>query len=117
MNLQPYTGHKAPGRLRCDDSTPLGKLDYRLRLVGDDLMIDAADMLQVIAKERDAADRRVKELESALIVMTADRDRLGSKVRAMVAATEPQVWAENSRNRNRILEIAMTDTAEPVRQS
>ena len=110
--MQPYAGHKAPGRLRCDDSTPLGKLDYRLRLVGEDLMIDAADMLQVIAKERDAADARVKELEAKLIVTTADRDRLGGKVRAMVAATEPQVWAENSRNRNRILEIAMNDTAE-----
>lgn len=74
-----------------------------------DLLYDMADHMTQLAAERDAADARVKALEAELIVSNANGARLGEKVRLMVAATEPQVWAENSRNRNRILEIAMSD--------
>ena len=72
MNLQPYAGHKAPTHLTYPKNpTEVEKLDYRLRLVGEDLMIDAADMLKVIAKERDAADARVKILEAENIALRA----------------------------------------------
>lgn len=71
--LEPYAGHRAPSRLRYED-TPLGRLDYRLRVaVSDcsDLMVDAADMLKVLAKERDAADARVNILEAENIILRA----------------------------------------------
>lgn len=75
MSTIPYTGHKAPrGRLRCDDSTELGRLDYRLRVAvceGSDLMVDAADMLKVLAKQLAAADNRNKILEAENITLRA----------------------------------------------
>lgn len=113
MNLQPYTGHAAPGRLKRPGPLPLDTLDYKLRAaVVDDggLMVDAAEAIHGLRKQLAAADARVKGLEADLIVSNANGARLGEKVRLMVAATEPQTWAENSRNRNRILEIAMNDT-------
>lgn len=115
MNLAPYTGHRAPRRLARPGPHPLDQLDYRLRAWTEDdsgLMVDAAEAIVDLRKQLAAADARVKGLEADLIVSNANAARLGTKVRLMVAATEPQVWAENSRNRNRILEIAMNDTAE-----
>ena len=117
MNLQPYMGHTYPGRLKRPGPLPLDTLEYRMRAaVIDDggLLVDGAEAIADLRKQLAAADARVKGLEADLIVSNANGARLGEKVRLMVAATEPQVWAENSRNRNRILEIAYGDHKEEV---
>ena len=117
MSTVPYAGHKAPGRLHCNDDTPLGKLDYKLRAAvcdGSDLMVDAADMLQAIAKERDAADKRNKILEAEFTAMRADRDRLHTKLAKVGQMLEPQAWAEGSRNRTQLMEAVYDGVPAPA---
>lgn len=75
MPLVPYTGHGTPRRLVYPKNpTPLTDLVYRLQVaVLDDrgLLKQAAAMLVKTARERDAADARVKGLEAEVIMLRA----------------------------------------------
>ena len=91
------------------NQTPAELMEYRLRIyIPSDmcsgmLPLEAADMIRDLARERDAADARVKILEAEQAAMTADRNRLADKLRTINALLEPQAWAEGSRNRMLIM--------------
>ena len=74
MNLQPFTGHASPRRLKHNGPHPLDSLDYKLRAaVLDDggLLVDGAEAIADLRKQLAAADARVKGLEAELIANRA----------------------------------------------